>query len=140
MAYAALVEKTVPLSRRRFFAVLMDFGGIAKLAPDQVDKLECVGEGIGAVRTVHLTGVPTPVVERLEVAYDERVFAYSMIDPGMMPFEHYLAVVELADAPNGGCQVRWGSNWVAKGLPEAAVRQMVTGLYEQLIAGVVAAG
>jgi hypothetical protein len=36
--------------------------------------------------------------------------------------------------------VRWGSNWIAKGQPEAAVRQLVTGLYERLIDAIVALG
>ncbi len=140
MPYAALVERTVPMSRARFFEILMDFGGVAKLAPDQLDSVECEGEGIGAVRTVRLKHFPGAVVERLEVAYDQRLFAYAIINETVMPFDRYLAVVELADAPGGGCRVRWGSNWIAKGQPEAEVRKLVTGLYERLIAAIVALG
>ena len=33
MPYAVVVERTVPISRQRFFAELMDFGGVAKLSP-----------------------------------------------------------------------------------------------------------
>lgn len=137
MPYAALVERTVPISRARFFAGLMDFGGVAKLAPEAVDAVECEGEGLGAVRTVHIKGLPGPVIERLDVASGERVFAYSIINETALPLEHYIAVVELADAPDGGCVVRWGSNWVAKGQPEADVRAMVSALYERLIDGIV---
>ena len=50
---------------------------------------------------------------------------------------NYIAVVELADAPGGGCVVRWGSNWAAKPGREADVRQMLTQLYTSLIDGVV---
>ena len=137
MAYAVVVEKTVPISRRRFFAELMDFGGVAKLSPEAVDGVTCEGEGLGAVRTVHIKGLPGPVVERLDVASDERIFAYSIINETALPLERYIAVVELADAPGGGCVVRWGSNWIAKGQAEANVRKMLTQLYTTLIDGIV---
>lgn len=137
MAYAVVVEKTVPVSRQRFFAELMDFGGVGKLSPEAVDKVECEGEGLGAVRTVSIKGTPGTIVERLDVAYDERVFAYSILNETSLPMRNYIAVVELADAPGGGCVVRWGSNWAAKPGREADVRQMLTQLYTSLIDGVV---
>ena len=140
MPYAALVERSVPLSRAQFFAGLMDFGGVGKLSPAEIDSVECVGEGLGAVRTVHIKDLPGAVVERLDVASDERVFAYSIINETALPLDHYIAVVELADAPGGGCVVRWGSNWVAKGRPEAEIRQMLTALYQRLIDGIVRSG
>jgi hypothetical protein len=136
MPYAVVVEKTVPISRQRFFAELMDFGGVGKLSPEQVDEVECEGEGLGAVRTVHIKGLG-PVMERLDVAYDERLFAYSIINETALPLERYIAVVELGDAPGGGCHVRWGSNWIAKGRPDADVRTMLTQLYTTLIEGIV---
>jgi len=110
MPYAVVVEKTVPVSRQRFFAELMDFGAVGKLSPEQVDSVESEGEGLGAVRTVRIKGLPGPVIERLDVAYDERVFAYSIINETALPLERYIAVVELADAPDGDCHVRWDSN------------------------------
>jgi hypothetical protein len=136
--YAVVVERTVPISRQRFFAELMDFGGVAKLSPDAVDSVTCEGEGVGAVRTVNIKGLPGPVIERLDAAFDGRLFVYSFINENALPLERYVAVVELADAPNGGCHVRWGSNWIAgKGSTEEMCRQMCTGLYHQLIDGIV---
>lgn len=137
MAYAVVVERTVPLSRQRFFAELMDFGAIGKLSPEAIDKVECEGEGLGAIRRVHIKGLPGPVIERLDVASGERVFAYSIINETALPFERYIAVVELADAPGGGCHVRWGSNWIAKDRPVEAVQKMLTQLYGTLIDGIV---
>jgi len=137
MPYAVVVERTVPVSRSRFFAELMDFGGVGKLSPESVDKVECEGEGLGAVRTVYIKGMPGSVIERLDVAYDERVFAYSILNETALPLRHYIAVVELEDAPGGGCRVRWGSNWEPKPGREADVRQMLTQLYNQLIDGIV---
>jgi len=140
MAYAVVVERTVPTARKRFFAELMDFGGVAKLSPEQVDSVECEGEGLGAVRTVRIKGLPGTVVERLDVAFDERLFGYSIINETALPLTRYIAVVELADAPGGGCHVRWGSNWIAKDRPEADVRKMLTQLYTTLIDGIVRIG
>jgi hypothetical protein len=50
MAYAVVVKKTVPVSRARFFAELMDFGGVATLSPKSVDKIEAEGAGLGTFR------------------------------------------------------------------------------------------
>lgn len=137
MPYAVLVERTIPVSRRRVFAELMDFGGVAKLSSGGTERVECEGKGLGAIRTVHIKGLPTPVVERLDVAADERIFAYSIINETALPLERYIAVVELDDAPGGGCHVRWGSNWIAKGQPVEKVQRMLTQLYNTLIDGIV---
>jgi hypothetical protein len=134
MPYGALVERTVPLSRAEFFARLADFGGIAKFMPE-VESCEMQGEGVGAVRTVRVRGIPVGMMERLEALVDGRLLSYSIINETPLPLERYHAVVELDDAPGGGCRVRWGSNWIAKGVPDAQVRDMLVGLYERLIAG-----
>jgi hypothetical protein len=135
MAYAALVERTVPLSRAEFFARLADFGGIARFAPE-IEKVTLRGEGVGAVRSVHIQGIPVAMEERLEALIDGRLLSYSIINETPLPMDRYHAVVELEDAPGGGCRVRWGSNWIAKGVDDATVRDMLVGLYERLIAGI----
>ena len=140
MAYCALLERTVSVPRARVFARLVDFGGVAKLAPDEVESAELSGDGIGSVRTVRVKGVPGPIQERLEAVIDGRLVSYSIVNEAPLPFERYHAVVELADAPNGGCSIRWGSNWIAKGASDEEVRQLVTGLYGRLIDGIVKLG
>ena len=140
MSYCALLERTVALPRARVFARLVDFGGVAKLAPDEVESVELEGDGIGSVRTVHIKGVPAGIRERFEAAIDQRMMSYSIVNETPLPFERYHAVVELADAPNGGCTIRWGSNWIAKGASEDEVRQLVLGLYGRLIDGIVKLG
>ena len=135
MAYAALVERTVPLSRAEFFSRLADFGGIGKFAPE-VEKVTLRGEGVGAVRTVYVQGIPIGMEERLEALVDGRLLSYSIINETPLPMERYHAVVELDDAPGGGCRVRWGSNWIAKGVDDATVQTMLVGLYERLIEGI----
>jgi hypothetical protein len=39
-----------------------------------------------------------------------------------------------------GCKISWSSNWIAKGAPEAEVREMLPGFYRDIFAGVVRAG
>ncbi|HEV7732895.1 MAG TPA: SRPBCC family protein [Candidatus Binatia bacterium] len=140
MPYGVLVERTVPLSRAEFFARLADFGGIGKFMGADVDGVEMRGEGIGAVRSVRVKGVPGALEERLEAMVDGRLLSYSIVNETTLPIEHYHAVVELADASDGGCVVRWGSNFVAKGAPLESVQRMLTGLYGRLIDGIVKGG
>ena len=136
MAYCALLERTIPLSRSKFFAALADFGGILKFVPDDAESVTLEGDGIGAVRVVRLKGVPGELRERLEAVVDQRLVSYSIVNDAPLPFEHYHAVVEFEDTSNGGCKVRWGSNWIAKGATEAEVRQMLVALYNRIIDGI----
>ena len=133
MPYRVLVERVIPVSRAKVFACLMDFGGVGKLLSDAIESCEVQGSGVGAVRTIKLKGTPGQVVERLECAYDQQVFSYSMIAECPLPLDRYHAVVTLADAPNGGCRIAWGSNWEPKGTPESEVAAMLTGLYNDLV-------
>lgn len=140
MAYAAHVEKTVPLPRARVYECLTDFGGIDRIAPDAVESVTMEGEGIGSVRTLQLKGAPGVVRERLETAFDGRLMSYSIVENAVLPVDHYHAVVTLTDAPGGGCTVGWGSHWVARGAPAAEVKAMLEGLYGNLIEGIVKLG
>jgi hypothetical protein len=93
------------------------------------------GAGVGAVRTVRIKGIPIGMEERLEALVDGRLLSYSIINETPLPLQRYHAVVELDDAPGGGCRVRWGSNWVAEGVSEEQVREMLVRLYDNLIDG-----
>lgn len=133
MAYSVLVERTIAKPRAKVFEALMDFGGIGKLLPDAIESCTLEGNGIGSCRHIVLKGQPGKVVERLEAAYDGHLFSYSIVAECPLPLDNYHAVVTLEDAPNGGCYVAWGSNWVAKGAPEADVKGMLSGLYNAII-------
>ncbi len=138
MAYKASYEADVKSSRQKVFAALMDFGGIDKLLPaGAIVSLTCEGEGIGAVRTIQLgeaVGYPGEVIERMDAAYDERLFAYSIMGTPSIPMDEYVAVVELSDNADGGCHVNWSSNWVPTGsMTEAELAPMLEGLYEGIV-------
>jgi hypothetical protein len=131
--YKVTVEKTVDLPRKKVFDILVQFGGLEKLLPDTIETLELVGSGIGALRKVTFKD-GGHVTERLDVAYDSRVFAYSITFNDALPIENYVAVVTLEDAGNKTL-ARWGSNWDAKGVPDDQITGMLSGLYATLLDG-----
>ena len=139
MAYDALVERNMAMPRAKIFAALMDFGGVAKILPETIASCDLIGSGVGAVRAIKLVA-GGGVSERLEVAHDDSVFAYSIIANDALPVEHYFACVTLTDNGKGGTNVAWGSNWTPKGAPEGEIRGMLEGLYGALLDGIAKAG
>ena len=111
----------------------MPFCGLEKLLTDMIDSLTLSGSGLGALRTVKLKGGGT-VIERLDAAFDTRLFAYTITFNDAMPFENYCAVVTLEDA-GSKTLARWGSNWDAKGASEDEIKGMLTTLYGNLLDG-----
>lgn len=143
MAYNTLVERTIPISRSKTFAALADFGGLNKFLPDVIESIRLDGEGIGALRTINLkpqTGFPGVVVERVEALFDARLFSYSIVGESCVPWDNYVAVIELADAPNGGCTVRYASNWTPDGLTEKEVNAFLETVYNTICDGIAALG
>ncbi len=141
MAYATLVERTIPVSRSKVFAEFADFAGLNKYLPDVIQSIRLEGEGIGALRIINLkpeTGFPGVVVERVETLFDERVFSYSIVGKPAIPVDNYVAVVELRDAPNGGCVVRYGSNWTPDGATEREINDFLENVYNTICNGIAA--
>lgn len=131
--YKVQVERTLDLPRKKVFDILVQFGGLEKLLPDMIESLTLTGSGLGALRTVKLKGGGT-VIERLDAAWKDQVFAYTITFNDAMPFENYCAVVTLEDA-GGKTRATWGSNWDAKGASDAEIKPMLTKLYGDLLDG-----
>ena len=131
--YKVLVERTLDLPRKKVFDILVAFGGVEKILPEMIESVEVIGSGVGALRKIKIKGGGN-ITERLEVAYDDHVFAYSIVFNDSMPFENYCAVVTLEDEGNKTV-ARWGSNWNAKGASEDEIKRMLTDLYGNLLAG-----
>ena len=129
--YKALVEKTVDLPRKKLFDALMNFGGLETLMADMVASCEVTGSGIGASRDIKMKDGGR-IVERLDVAYDDTVFGYSITYNDAMPFVNYCAVVTLEDSGDKTI-ARWGSNWNAKGATDGEVKESLEGLYTTLL-------
>jgi uncharacterized protein YndB with AHSA1/START domain len=133
MGYKVEVRRTINRPRGDVFEALMDFGAIARLAPDQIATCRVEGSGVGAVRHFTLKGSDDVLAERLDCAHDQSVFSYTLITPTALGVEHYHAVVILADAPDGGCAITWSSNWISRTPPEAEVAAMLAEMYGALI-------
>lgn len=133
MPYAAVVEKTIPLARSKVFAALMDFGALTRLVPDAIETCRVEGSGVGALRHFRLKGDPAEITERLDCAWGESVFAYSVVTPNSLHLDHYTGVVMLEDAPGGGCRIIWGSNWISRVTPAADIEVGLRQLYLSLI-------
>ena len=136
MAYEVTVEKEIAKSRPEVFSALMDFGGVRELLPEMVAKCDCTGSGVGAVRKLELADGGR-VVERLDVAIEEKVFAYSITENDALPLTNYFAIVTLADA-GSGTKVNWSSNWIPNGASSQEIVEMLEGLYGALIDAIAA--
>lgn len=136
MPYDALVERNLSTPRADVFAALHDFGGIDKLLPDAFDSVECIGEGVGAVRTLKMAGDSGTIIERMEIAHEQSIFGYSITFNDAMPMENYCATVILSDTGNGGTAVSYGSNWDPKGISEDEMRGNLEDLYNAILGAI----
>jgi hypothetical protein len=84
--------------------------GYPALGKGFVSDVTCEGNGVGAVRTLHL--LPHlgggKVVER-QTARDDRgyYYAYELDDPGALPFVDYYASAQVAPVDENSCRVIW---------------------------------
>ena len=133
MAYDALVERKLDLPRSKVFAAFYDFGGVDKLLPEMIGSCDCIGAGVGALRTIKMADGSGTVVERMEIAHEESVFAYTITANDALPMENYCATVMLSDTGDGGTNVSYGSNWDPKGIEEDEMRTMLEDLYGAIL-------
>jgi hypothetical protein len=90
-----------------------------------VAGVEVQGEGVGALRTLHL--VPErgggSVVER-QAARDERgmYYAYELADRGPMPVTEYYGTAQVIPTSPTGCNLVWTNRYRPDGAPADALR------------------
>ncbi|MBV9572254.1 MAG: DUF4331 family protein [Alphaproteobacteria bacterium] len=92
-----------------------------------VAKVALIGSGTGQLRRIE-TGDGRTIVERLdEVDEAKRIYRYSMV--AGIPASDYAGTIDVR--PRGaGCVAAWRVQFLADGLPDIRVRDMVTGLIE----------
>ncbi|MEM7542382.1 MAG: SRPBCC family protein [Pseudomonadota bacterium] len=138
MSYNALVEKKLSCSRQQVFEALTDFGAIDTLLDGVIDSVTCTGSGIGCLRDIQLSeasGWQGRVVERMDIAYDGRIYGYSISNEEEIPIpmKNYSSFVMIEDTPDGGCAVSYGSNWDPVDTDEDALRASLEGLYAAIL-------
>ncbi len=136
MAYDALVERKLDVPRSKVFAAFYDFGGIDKLLPDAFSSCDCIGEGVGALRTLKMADGSGTIVERMEIAHEESIFGYTITANDALPLENYCATVILSATGDGGTNVSYGSNWDPKGIEEDELRTILEDLYGAILDGI----
>lgn len=74
-----------------------------------VERIEVIGEGVGALRLLHLPGGAV-LRERIE-AYSEadRYYVYRVIDSGPFNFTNYLAMARVTPAGPDACILSWNT-------------------------------
>ena len=75
-----------------------------------VSHVTVEGEGVGAVRTLHMTdNITGGVVLERQTGRDDRgmYYAYELVDPGDMPFTDYYGSAHVAPVDENNCRVIW---------------------------------
>lgn len=110
-----------------------DFGGIDGYV-DIVESVDLEGEGVGAVRTLHLAD-GAKVVETL-TANDPAAMRYSYsLSESPLPVEGYEATMAVTELEGGRSRVDWQSTFQAAGVSDEEARTSVAGVYEMGFAG-----
>src|SRR5262245_25677393 len=119
------VQDEIDAAKETVWEVVSDFGGVKRISPD-VESCAVEGNGVGAVRTIHLNGIK--IQERLE-GLDPKgyTFSYSMLE-GPIPFKNYLAHVVLSDAGPKRTTINWSGTFEPAGMPAEQLEQLVRGI------------
>lgn len=120
------IEEEIAAPAEAAWKSIGDFGGIGSWMPG-IERCDVEGEGLGAVRTVHMGTIK--IVEKLE-AHDEaaRSISYSITE-GPLPVQNYLATIQVSEA-GAGCKVDWTARFdLPEGVEEAAIAPALEGAY-----------
>ena len=115
----------------KVWALMRGFGDVMQWM-EGLESCELEGSGIGAVRTI--TG-GLKIQERLE-AFDDvgRRFSYAIVGNSPVPMRDYLSTVQIRETGPSGCELAWEGRFEPRPGREAAVQQMVRGIYTNGIA------
>ncbi len=127
------VSERIEASADDVWELFSDFGGVLRYTP-ALEGCAVEGEGVGAIRTIHLPGGAS-LKERLE-AFDSagKQLQYSILE-GPLPVKNYLATVAVR-AEGSATIVDWSSQFEAAGLEDAQVVSILEGVYESGLAGI----
>ncbi len=90
-----------------------------------VEKIEVIGEGVGALRLLYLPGGAV-LRERIEAYSDaDRYYVYRVVDSGPFDFTNYLAMARVTPAGPDACILSWNTLADAVSGTEDAVRAML---------------
>ncbi len=119
----------LPVPAATVWAVIGNFNALPDWHP-AVEKSVLTKEDGGTLRKLSLMGGGT-IEEKLEQIDDkERLYTYSILS-GPLPVSNYTATLRVrGDDKGSGCTVEWSSEFEAKGAPESAAIEAISGIYE----------
>ena len=82
-----LIEKTLDAPLSKVWPLLADFGNLDWYTP--AEKVEAIGEGIGQIRRITMTGMGDPIDEILE-AIDNEAHSLSYSIPGGVMVDYFV--------------------------------------------------
>ena len=112
------------VSADQLWELIGDFGDVEKWATSGTCVQE--GEGVGALRTL-TRGDGRVIVDRLEEVGD-RSYSYSIVE-SPLPFNRYLAKMEVIPTSNERCRLIWSSEFEPKGMSEDKATEYINGVY-----------
>lgn len=98
-----------------------------------VSHVTLEGEGVGAIRGLHLTdNVRGGVVLERQTARDDRgyYYAYELVDPGDIPVTDYYGSAQVAAVDENSCRVIWLNRYRTQRSLAADMRKQSTLLLE----------
>lgn len=115
----------------KVWGLLENFGDI-NWAPG-IDKIEIIGEGIGMIRRLHISGMD-PIDEQL-TAQDSAAmtFAYDIPRGIPLPVTNYSANAKVTVLDDNSCRVDWYGRAEPKGASDEDAIAMISGAYEMLL-------
>ena len=118
----------LPVPAKTVWDVIGNFNALPDWHP-AVAKSEIKKEGGSTLRQLSLVGGGS-IEEKLEQIDDkERLYTYSIL-AGPLPVSNYTATLRVRDGGGKGCTVEWSSEFDAKGAPENAAMEAISGIYE----------
>ncbi len=117
----------LPVPAKTVWDVIGNFNALPDWHP-AVEKSEIKKEDGSTLRKLSLVGGGS-IEEKLEQIDDkERLYTYSILS-GPLPVANYRATLRVRDGDKG-CTVEWSSEFEAKGAPENAAVEAISGIYE----------
>lgn len=118
----------IKASADEVWKLIRDFNGLPVFIA-AIKKSTMKGSGIGAERTLSFEGGGPPVVERLETVDDQAMALTYSILTSPLPFQDYLAGVEVKAVGPGECEIRWYATFQPKGASEAEAVKVAEGVF-----------
>ena len=130
------VSESIAAPAAKVWALLGDFGGVAKWGGPMIESCTLEGSGVGAVRTLGLPGGMT-IRERCEKLDSAgRALTYSIIGKSPIPVRGYVSTCRVVETGADQCRVDWEGRFEPDGAPEEQAQAMVRSVYTGGIATV----